>query len=215
MTFDQEFFLDGGSPRIERNVIVRRCLHILTLAAVFTLFTLSFLPQEAVAHGSDHPPALRNSRNQFAFLRPQKPAPMTLILAEDGSMMILDRYRGKVILLNIWATWCPPCIRELPALDRLQAALGRRDFTVMALSIDEADMEVPVSFVRGLGLKNLDVYLDFTGTIAKAFPLYGLPITYLIDQRGLVIGYIVGAAKWDSPEAMNFLKHYIVQAVPG
>ena len=129
MTFDQEFFLDGGSPRIERNVIVRRCPHILTLAAVVTLFTLSFLPQEAVAHGSDHPPALRNSRNQFAFLRPQKPAPMTPIVAEDGSMMILDRYRGKVILLNLWATWCPPCIRELPTLDNLQSTLGDQDFT--------------------------------------------------------------------------------------
>ena len=58
----------------------------------------------------------------------------------------------------------------------------------MALSIDKADMKVPVSFVRGLGIKDLDVYLDFTGTIAKAFPLYGLPITYLIDRRGLVIG---------------------------
>ena len=140
---------------------------------------------------------------------------MTPILAEDGSMMVLDRYRGKVILLNLWATWCVPCVRELPALDRLQSALGGRDFTVMALSIDEADMEVPVSFVRGLGLKNLDVYLDFTGMMAKAFPLYGLPITYLIDRRGLVIGYLVGAADWDSPEAMKFLSHYIVRATPG
>ncbi len=86
---------------------------------------------------------------------------MTPILAADGSMMVLDRYRGKVVLLNFWATWCAPCVRELPALDSLQSALGGRDFTVMALSIDEADMEVPVSFVRGLGLKNLDVYLGF------------------------------------------------------
>ncbi len=84
----------------------------------------------------------------------------------------------------------------------------------MALSIDEADMEVPVSFVRGLGLKNLDVYLDFTGMMAKAFPLYGLPITYLIDRRGLVIGYIVGAADWDSPEAIWFLGHYIERKAP-
>ena len=175
---------------------------------------LAFLPQEAAAHGSDHPPVLRNARNQFAFLRPQKPAPMTPILAEDGSMMVLDRYRGKVILLNLWATWCAPCVQELPALDCLQSALGGRDFTVMALSIDEADMAVPVSFVRGLGLENLDVYLDFTGTIAKAFPLYGLPITYLIDRRGLVIGYIVGAADWDSPEAMRFLGHYIERKTP-
>ena len=196
-------------------MIARRLPDIRTLAAIVSFLMLAFLPSQATAHGNDHPPALRNSRNQFAFLRPQKPAPMTPILAEDGSMMVLDRYRGKVILLNIWATWCPPCIRELPALDRLQSALRGRDFTVMALSIDEADMEVPVSFVRGLGLENLDVYLNFTGSIAKGFPLYGLPITYLIDRRGLVIGYLVGAADWDSPEAMKFLSHYIVQATPG
>ncbi len=182
MPFDQDSFRSGGKPRIKRDVIVRRCRYTLTLAAIATLFALSFLPQETVAHGSDHPPTLRNSRNQFAFLRPQKPAPMTPILAEDGSMMVLDRYRGKVILLNLWATWCPPCIRELPDLDRLQSALGGRNFAVMALSIDEAGMDVPVSFVRGLGLKNLDVYLDFTGTIAKAFPLYGLPITLSLPK---------------------------------
>ncbi len=195
-------------------MIAKKLPDIRTLAAIVSFLMLAFLPSPATAHGSDHPPALRNSRNQFAFLRPQKPAPMTPILAEDGSMMILDRYRGKVILLNLWATWCPPCIRELPALDRLQSALGGRNFTVMALSIDEADMEVPVSFVRGLGLENLDVYLDFTGSIAKGFPLYGLPITYLIDRRGLVIGYLVGAADWDSPEAIRFLGHYIERKAP-
>jgi thiol-disulfide isomerase/thioredoxin len=186
-----------------------------TIAAIVSFLMLAFTPQEAAAHGRDHPPVLRNAGYQFAVLRPQKPAPMTPILAEDGSMMVLERYRGKVILLNLWATWCAPCIRELPALDRLQTALGGRDFTVMALSIDKADMAVPVSFVRGLGLDNLDVYLDFTGKITEGFPLYGLPITYLIDRRGLVIGYIIGAVDWDSPEAMKFLSHYIARATPG
>ncbi len=137
------------------------------------------------------------------------------ILAEDGSLLDLGRFRGKLVLLNFWATWCPPCIDELPALDRLQALLGNDLFALVALSIDEGDIDIPVSFVRRLGLRSLSVYQDFTGRAKNAFPLYGLPITYLIDQRGLVIGYIVGAAKWDSPEAMKFLKHYFVQAVPG
>ncbi|MCH9000009.1 MAG: TlpA family protein disulfide reductase [Proteobacteria bacterium] len=213
MIHDRESLLGRAKIEVDRRTIARRWPGILTLAAIVSFLMLALLPREAAAHGSDHPPALRNSRNQFAFLQPPKPAPMTPILAEDGRMMVLDRYRGKVILLNLWATWCPPCVRELPALDRLQSALGGRDFTVMALSIDEADMAVPVSFVRGLGLENLDVYLDFTGTIAKAFPLYGLPITYLIDRRGLIIGYLVGAADWDSPEAMKFLNHYIVRDI--
>ena len=215
MTHDRESLLGRAKFQVDHRTIAFRLPDIVTLAAIVSFLLLSFLPQEAAAHGSDHPPALRNARNQFVFLRPQKPAPMTPILAEDGSMMVLDRYRGKVILLNLWATWCPPCIQELPALDNLQSVLGGQDFTVLALSIDEADIEVPVSFVRDLGLKNLDVYLDFTGTTAKAFPLYGLPITYLIDRRGLVIGYIVGAADWNSPEAMKFLSHYIVRAAPG
>ena len=215
MSHDRESLLGRAKIEVDRQTIARRLPDILTLAAIVSFLMLAFLPQEAAAHGSDHPPVLRNAGNQFVFLRPQKPAPMTPILAEDGSMMVLDRYRGKVILLNFWATWCPPCVRELPTLDNLQFILGGRDFTVMALSIDAADMAVPVSFVRGLGLENLDVYLDFTGTIAKGFLLYGMPITYLIDRRGLVIGYIVGAADWDSPEAMKFLSHYIVQATPG
>ena len=130
-------------------------------------------------------------------------------------MIVLDRYRGKVILLSLWATWCPPCIDEIPAHDRLQALLRNDPFAVIALSIDEGDIDIPVSFVRRLGLRSLSVYQDFTGRAKNACSLYGLPITYLIAQDGLVIGYIVGAAKWDSPEAMKFLNHYILRAAPG
>jgi len=87
--------------------------------------------------------------------------------------------------------------------------LGGRDFTVVALSIDDSDIEVPVAFVRRLGLEDLGVYLDFTGAAAKAFPLYGLPISYLIDRKGAMVGYIIGAVEWDSPAAIGFLRHYI------
>ncbi len=140
---------------------------------------------------------------------------MMPILAEDGSLLVLSRFRGKLVLLNFWATWYPPCIDELPALDRLQARLRNDPFALVALSIDEGDIDIPVSFVRRLGLRSLSVYQDFTGRAKNELPLYGLPITYLIAQDGLVVGYIVGATKWDSPEAVKFLSHYIVRAVPG
>jgi thiol-disulfide isomerase/thioredoxin len=182
-------------------------------AAYFFAIVVSFAisaawASEAAAHGGDHPTALRNAPNQFTILRPQGPAPMTPILAEDGGLLDLGRFRGTAVLLNFWATWCPPCVQELPALDRLQSALAGQGLTVVALSIDEGDIDVPVSFVRRLGLTNLAVYQDFTGAAANAFPLYGLPITYLIDRDGRVIGYIVGAVDWDSAEAVAFLRHY-------
>ncbi len=85
----------------------------------------------------------------------------------------------------------------------------------MALPINEGDIDVPVSFVRRLGLRNISVYQDFTRCAEDAFPLYGLPIIYLIDRDGLAVGYIVAAAKWDSPEAVRFLNHYIVRASRG
>jgi thiol-disulfide isomerase/thioredoxin len=178
-------------------------------AALLGLFFLLAQPAEAVAHRSDHPAAFRNNRQQFTYLRPVKPARMTPILAEDGGLLDLGRFRGRVILLNFWATWCPPCVRELPVLDRLQARLGGPGFTVVALSIDEGDVAGPAAFVRRLGLRNLTVYQDFTGTTAEAFPLYGLPITYLLDPRGNAVGYITGATDWDSPEVVRLIGHYV------
>ena len=172
-------------------------------------------PAEVQARSDDDPPIFRNARNQFTLLQPRKPVPMTIIMAEGGDLLDLGRYRGKVVLLNLWATWCAPCVRELPALDRLQSILGRQDFEVVALSIDDGGIEVPASFAKRLGLSHLKIYLDFTGTTAEAFPLYGLPISYLIDREGIMAGYIVGAVDWDSPEAVNLVTHYMEQAGGG
>ena len=151
-------------------MIAWRLPDILTLAAVVSLLILSLLPPEAAAHGSGHPTELRNARNQFAHLKPQRPAPMMPILAEDGSLLDLGRFRGKLVLLNFWATWCPPCIDDLPALDRLQALLRNDPFAVVALSIDEGDIDIPVSFVRRLGLRSLKRLPRFNRTREGCIP---------------------------------------------
>jgi thiol-disulfide isomerase/thioredoxin len=173
------------------------------------LICLALTPSAAFAHGSDHPTEFRNGRNQFTYLKTPRPAPPVPILAKDGGLHNLGRFHGKLVLLNFWATWCAPCVEELPALDRLQGMLGSDRLAVVAVSIDESSINLPVSFVRRLGLMNLNVYLDFTGRAQKAFLLYGLPITYLIDPDGAVVGYIIGATKWDSPDAVEFLTHYM------
>ena len=179
------------------------------IRSLAVVISLALTPVAAFAHGSDHPTDIRNFRNQFTYFKSPRPAPLTPILAEDESPLNLGRFHGQLVLLNFWATWCPPCVEELPALDRLQGLLGTDRFAVVAVSIDKSTINVPVSYVKRLGLMNLNVYLDFTGRAQVAFPLYGLPITYLIDPDGAVVGYIIGATKWDSPEAVDFLRHYL------
>jgi thiol-disulfide isomerase/thioredoxin len=153
-------------------------------------------------------PGFSNGRNQFTFFRPLRQAAQVPLLASDGSLLTVKRFRGKVVLLNLWATWCPPCIEELPSLDRLQEALGTESLAVVALSVDEGEEDLPFAYADRLGLEQLEVAHDFSGRARDAFPLYGMPVTYLIDREGFVVGYLVGAAVWDSPAAIAFLRHY-------
>ncbi len=126
------------------------------------LILLALTPSEVFAHGSDHPAGLSSARSQFIYFETQRALPVAPVLAEGGSVLDLDRFRGKLVLLNFWATWCPPCIKELPALDRLKALLGNDPFDVVALSIDEGHIDLLVSFVRRLGLRNLRICFEIS-----------------------------------------------------
>ncbi len=179
------------------------------------VIVLAMLSSEVSAHGDDHPPVLRSGSSQFTFFKSPKPVPSMSLLAEHRSPSDLEMFRGRLLLMNFWATWCAPCVEELPALGRLQKLLGNEMFAIVALSIDEADIDRPAAFVRRLGVTGLNVYQDMTGRATEAFPLYGLPITYLIAGDGLMVGYIVGAVRWDSAEAVAFLQHYMDGGDPG
>ena len=171
------------------------------------LVTLAATPARSEAPGG-HPPILRGETGQFTLSRPLRTAPLMPIRTGRGGVTNLTRFHGKIVLLNFWATWCLPCIREMPSLDRLQEALGGDDFTVVALSIDDGPEPVARFFARS-GLKTLAPYLDPNGTSARAFKLFGLPMTYLIDRRGRIRGYITGAVDWDSRAARALIAYYI------
>lgn len=129
----------------------------------------------------------------------------------DGAPMQLADLRGKVVLLNIWATWCPPCKQEMPSLDRLQGKLGGSDFEVVALSIDTdaKGLAAVKSFYAQVGIRHLRIFQDPTGAAGFTLGSIGVPMTLLIDRQGRELGRLAGTAEWDSQEAVEFIRRTI------
>ncbi|HKW53445.1 MAG TPA: TlpA disulfide reductase family protein [Stellaceae bacterium] len=140
-------------------------------------------------------------------LDPPRPAPVLSFAARDGSPAQLADFHGHWLLVNLWATWCAPCVREMPSLDRLQAKLGDR-LTVLAVSQDRGGAEVVDPFLQKLGLASLHIYLDPKAVVGKGLGARGLPTSFLVDGEGRVRAQLEGAAEWDSPPMLATLEHY-------
>ncbi len=146
--------------------------------------------------------------NFILYERPE-PAPAITFTDEAGKPHSLADFRGRVVLVNFWATWCLPCKREMPSLDRLEATLGSERFQVLALSQDKIAVSKVRDFYFDQKIADLTLYIDQTGNSQRAFAVTGLPATVLIDTRGRVVGRMVGPAEWDSPEAVALLRHFV------
>ncbi|MBI5263485.1 MAG: TlpA family protein disulfide reductase [Bradyrhizobium sp.] len=162
------------------------------------------------------PPPLRTARSQFVELRPLNEVPTLVLERIDGKLVALNSLRGKAILVNFWATWCPPCRRELPLLDGLQRRAGETELEIVAVSIDQAGHPVVASFLKQLNVTRLRPFLDPLGRIARRaeseaptpFVLWGMPISYIIDRRGRLAGYITGEVDWLSDQGRTFLNFF-------
>lgn len=142
----------------------------------------------------------------FVFKDPRQPVPELAFKDAADKSLTLGHWKGRVVLLNLWATWCAPCRREMPGLDRLQAELGSEDFEVVALSVDRKGKAPSAKFLQEVGARNLKLYVDDTGKAFFVMRARGLPATYLIDREGRLIGRIVGPAEWDTDEAKALVK---------
>lgn len=125
-----------------------------------------------------------------------------------GETLTLADFRGRVVLLNLWATWCVPCRKEMPALDKLQAKLGSPDFEVVALSIDSNQQPVR-EFYRQHEIKSLALYFDSTANITSALGIIGVPTTLLVDRDGREIWRRTGLAEWDAPPSVAEIRKYM------
>lgn len=170
------------------------------------------VPEETVAPSAPAPETTQEpSAKGFTFTavdRP-KPVPELKLVDGEGREMSLEAFRGQTVLLNIWATWCVPCRKEMPALDRLQARLGGPDFQVVPLSIDREGVPAVKVFYAELGLQALGIYVDQSGRAAAELGAVGIPTTLLVGRNGMELGRTIGPAEWDSDEVVRVLKQHI------
>jgi len=139
-----------------------------------------------------------------------EPLPALNFAGPDGAKTNLSAFSGKIVLLNLWATWCVPCRKEMPSLDRLEAALGSKDFQVVTVNIDTAKLEKAKQFFDEVGIKTLGFYADSSADVFQALKqngkVVGLPTSVLVGRNGCEIGTMSGPAEWDSADAKALIE---------
>ena len=168
-------------------------------AAAFAVYMLAELD------GGDEPRKTLGGVENYIPAREVKAAPALEFLGKDGKKLSLEKFRGRVVVLNLWATWCAPCLEEMPTLDHLQQQLKHLGVVVIALSLDRGGPEAVSAYYEENGIENLDVYVDPTMRAQSGLNVIGLPTTILIDREGNERGRLVGPAAWDDAKAADLV----------
>jgi thiol-disulfide isomerase/thioredoxin len=151
-------------------------------------------------------PLATGAMTTFVF-KPQPEAVAEVrFLDGAGKETSLAAFKGKVVLLNVWATWCAPCREEMPDLDKLQATLGSDKFQVVALAVDKSGIDGAKKFLADIKTERLQPFADPTAKEGLKLKVIGMPTTILIDAEGREVGRLIGPAKWDSPEARKLIE---------
>ena len=153
-------------------------------------------------------PLERPRLGEFIPSSPPVPAPTISLVDLAGNTVSLSEFAGRLVLINLWATWCEPCLREMPSLERMQSRLGDK-ITVVAISEDRGGSKTVEPFINKLELKSFKIYLDPKSDAGRAFKVAGLPTSFLIDREGRVLGRVDGAAEWDSPKLLAVLGSFL------
>jgi thiol-disulfide isomerase/thioredoxin len=173
-------------------------------------------------------PTIETARRMAPFARGEvaamnaasRPIRMPDLIFHDGSGQNrhLSEWRGRTVLFNLWATWCVPCRKEMPALDALQARLGDKDFEVVAVNIDTRDADKPRAWLKQVGIERLAYYADGSAKVfqdlKQAGKAWGMPTTILIDGAGCEIGTMAGPAEWASDDAIKLLNAALGRTAP-
>ena len=142
------------------------------------------------------------------------PAPAFTFPGLDGKMVSLTDYKGKVVFLNIWATWCPPCREEMPSMEKLYQRLKGEDFEILAVSVDATGARAVGPFMKKLGL-GFPALLDTGGKIQNLYGTTGLPESYIIGREGVVEEIVIGPKDWSTPEVLRFFRNLLQRPKAG
>jgi peroxiredoxin len=183
------------SPKERGRMSYRETIFV--LLAVIALAVLFLLRQN-------------NSYLKFSPLETGRAAPNFTLPGIDGKMVSLSEYRGHVVLVNIWATWCSPCVDEMPSMERLYQELKDENFEIVAISIDEMGAEAVAPFMKKNNL-SFAALLDPEGTIKSLYQATGVPESFIIDKQGILIEKIIGPRNWADPAAVRYLRGLIIQ----
>ncbi len=177
-------------------------------AFALSALVIAFSAASAPARAADGP-RLEGHMEVFQVAPGARPRPGITWKDGNGKTVSLKDFGGKIVLMNFWATWCAPCVRELPSIDRLAATLDGEEFEVVAINIDRGGKPVALKMLRRLKLNNLDLYLDRENTAVRRLGVRQMPTTYVFDRKGREVGKLEGAAEWDEPEAVALVRYFI------
>jgi thiol-disulfide isomerase/thioredoxin len=206
------------TPTLRRTLSIAAPLALAAVAAAAVLYGKAAAPGKTEAECSAPSKAIAAKLAPFAkgeiaalsVAAHPRPAESLAFNAADGKKLTLADFKGRALVLNLWATWCVPCRAEMPALDKLQAKAGGQNFEVVAVNVDTARLERAPKFLDEIGVKSLARYADPSAdtfeTLRLAGKALGLPTSLLIDKDGCELGVVAGPANWDSTDAAAAVK---------
>ena len=151
---------------------------------------------------------LKNELEDFELSKEKKNISNLTFKDHKEKEISFSDFKGKILLVNFWATWCAPCIKEMPSLDRLETKING-DFDVIAISVDRDGVEKVTDFFDENKISNLEKFFDIKNSLAKEMNLYGVPTTFFVNKEGDLIGYYQGDMEWDNDTVINFINYLI------
>ncbi len=166
------------------------------------------------ALGDGRPP-LAGQMKKFTVHPSPRPAPEAAFKTRDGEPVKLADFKGRVLLVNYWATWCSPCVAEMPSLDRMEEHLAGPEFMILPVASDRGGLKTVEAFYARTALKRLPIYLDPDMKFTRSSGVRGLPTTLIVDKAGQEVARMEGDAAWDSPEAEALIRFYLARKTDG